>query len=287
MHQPILDSVIRFAQTCDAVIALVLVGSRARADMRADEFSDTDLILIVQNPGDLIHTDGWLNAIGAYHISFTEPTVDGQQERRVLFDGAQDVDFVIMDEAAALQALESGEAANLLSRGYRVLVNKRGFAVPPAALQPAAFAPAGETEFRNTVADFWYHTVWTAKKLLRQELWAAKFCVDGYMKQKLLWMIEQHERLARRSGVDTWYTGRFIDRWADPAVLSALRHTFAHYDQADIANALLETMKLFRRLALETAGAAGFAYPAHADEYASDWVCERLEPLLPTKTEGE
>lgn len=287
MQQSILDAVIRFAQSCDAVTALILIGSQARTDMKADEFSDTDLILVVQNPDDLIGSDSWLKEIGGHHISFTEPTVDGQTERRVLFDGAQDVDFVIIHEDAAKSALETGEAAHILGRGYRVLVDKRGFTVPPAVQPPETFAPANEAVFRNTVNDLWYHTVWAAKKLLRQELWAAKFCVDGYMKWKLLWMIEQQEHLVRRSGSDTWYAGRFIDRWADPDILRDLRHTFAHYDRADIANALLETMKLFRRLALETAEAAGFDYPTHADEYASKWVRERLEPLLPTQYEGE
>ena len=287
MQQSLLDAIIRFAQACDAVTALLLIGSQARTEMKADEFSDTDLIMVVQNPDDFIHADSWLKQIGRYHISFTEPTVDGQMERRVLFDDAQDVDFVIIREDAAKSALETGEAARILNRGYRVLVAKRGFVMPSAGFPPAAFLPADELVFRNTVSDFWFHTVWSAKKLLRQELWAAKFCVDGYMKQKLLWMIEQHEHLVRRSGKDTWYSGRFIDQWAREDIVNGLQNAFAHYDRADIAKALLETMNLFRRVGLETAKAAGFDYPAHADEYASKWVLERLQPLLQTKSKGE
>ncbi|MBN1777076.1 MAG: aminoglycoside 6-adenylyltransferase [Clostridiales bacterium] len=282
MQQALLDAITRFAETSDEVIALILIGSQARADRKADAFSDIDLIMVVKDAKPFIRSDSWLNEIGGFHISFTEPTVDGQTERRVLFDGAQDVDFVIMDEDAAMLALRQGDAAGILGQGYRVLVDKRRVALPERA-PGTAFAPAAEAEFLNTVHDFWYHTVWTAKKLLRGELWAAKFCADGYMKWKLLWMIQQHERAVRKTGGDTWYAGRFIDFWAADDIRSDLKNTFAHYDRADIAAALQETTKLFRRLAREVAQAQGFAYPSHADDYATAWVLEQLESLSAKK----
>jgi len=280
MGQSILDAFVRFAKACDKVRALILVGSQARNENPADEYSDTDLILVANDAAYFVRSASWLQEIGTVHISFTEPTIDGQTERRVLFDGAQDVDIVLMEEDAALAALENGGAVSILSRGYRILVNKSGFRIPPQP--PAApFVPAAKEEYLNTVNDFWYHTVWTAKKLLRRELWSAKFCVDSYMKWKLLWMIEQHEHIVRRSGANTWYRGRFIERWAAADILSDLEACFAHFDPADMAKALLATMDLFRRLATEAAQAAGFPYPADADAYAADWVTAHLAFLLP------
>ena len=284
--QQLLDTIVRYAEANDAVSALILIGSQARDARKADAFSDIDLLLIVQDPEPFIRSDAWLQDISGVHISFTEHTIDGQIERRVLLDGAQDVDFVIIGEQAAAQALERGEAANILRRGYKVLVNKAHFPLPPP-VPPAAFVPAEEAEFQNTVHDFWFHTVWTAKKLLRGEVWAAKFCADGYMKYKLLWMIEQHEHAVRRSGCDTWYGGRFIDSWVDESIRRELETAFAHYTREDIAAALRITMQLFRRLATETADIQGFAYPTHADEYATQWVQEHLEALLrPGKAKG-
>jgi aminoglycoside 6-adenylyltransferase len=287
MRQTLLDAIIRFAETCDAVTALILIGSQARDENKADEFSDTDLILVVTDAGPFLQSDSWLGEIGGYHVSFTEPTIGGQMERRVLFDGAQDVDFVIVGTDAAAQTLKTGDAQQILSRGYKVLAAKRGFAVPPIphAIR-SAFRPAAEAEFGNLVQDFWYHTVWATKKLMRRELWSAKFCVDGYLKQKLLWMIEQHEHLVRHTEQDTWYGGRFIERWADADTLRGLQTAFAHFDPKDIAKALTETMTLFRRLATQVAAACGFIYPAHTDDYATAWVFSRLGPLLEPK-EGE
>lgn len=285
MRQSLLDRIVRFAAESDAVTALILVGSQARTEIPADEYSDTDLLLIASDADLFTRSDAWLREIGDVHISFTEPTIDGQIERRVLFDGAQDVDFVIMLQEAATRALETGDAAFILSRGYRVLVDKAGLGIPPLP-PPAPFKAATEAEFTNTVNDFWYHTVWTAKKLLRKELWTAKFCVDSYMKWKLLWMIEQHAHAISGKPVNTWYGGRFIERWAREDILRDLEHCFAHYEQADMAKALLATMALFRRLAAETAQAAGFPYPAQADAYATEWVQSRLEPLLQAEPAG-
>ena len=282
MQSSPLNAIVQFAETSDQVSVLVLVGSQARTQMKADAYSDIDLIMVVKDADPFIRSDAWLQAIGSVYISFTEHTIDGQMEKRVMFDDAQDVDFVIMNESAALQALKQGDAAGILSRGYRVLVDKLHLAMPQPHLLPA-FTPATEPVFNNMVQDFWFHTVWSTKKLLRGEVWAAKFCVDGYMKQRLLWMIEQHEHIVRKSGGDTWYGGRFIDRWAEENILRDLSQSFAHYDRADIAQALTKTMRLFRRLAVEVADNSGFAYPAHADDYAAAWVGSHLATLVQTK----
>ncbi|HPF86767.1 MAG TPA: aminoglycoside 6-adenylyltransferase [Candidatus Limiplasma sp.] len=279
MQQSLLGRIIQFAAHNDAVSALILVGSRAREENPADAYSDTDLIMVAEDAAYFVASDSWLEEIGNFHISFSEPTVDGQKERRVLFDDAQDVDFVILEKEAAVRALVSGEAAGILANGYRVLVNKTGLQLPPP-VPAAVFIPATEADFCNTVNDFWYHTVWTAKKLLRHELWTAKFCVDMYLKWKLLWIIEQYEHTVRRSGRYTWYRGRFIERWAANDILADLQSTFAHYDPADMAKALIQTMALFRRLSVAVAEASGFAYPAHADEYATKWVLSSLAPLI-------
>jgi len=64
--------------------------------------------------------------------------------------------------------------------------------LPTSEAQPAS--PPAPAEFLNAVNDFWYHAVWTAKKLRRGELWIAMSCLDSYMKRRLLQMIEWHAR---------------------------------------------------------------------------------------------
>ncbi|MBN2390678.1 MAG: aminoglycoside 6-adenylyltransferase, partial [Anaerolineae bacterium] len=159
-------------------------------------------------------------------------------------------------------------------RGVRFLVDKEGFAERlaqiPVELPP--YQPPAESEFLNLVNDFWYHTVWTAKKLRRGELWIGKSCCDDYLKHLLRQMLTWHTHARRGASTDTWMRGRFLEEWADPRAVAALPAIFAHYDAADVWRALLATMELFRWLALEAADALGYTYPSFGEDRAVEVV---------------
>ena len=56
--------------------------------------------------------------------------------------------------------------------------------------------------------------------------------------------------------------------------------------KSDMVSSLTETMNLYRDLALEVSRAYGFTYPAHADEYSTGWVHEKLNMVsMPRKAE--
>jgi aminoglycoside 6-adenylyltransferase len=173
--------------------------------------------------------------------------------------------------------------SDVARRGVKVLVDKDGIAKPLLAAVTEAPMPNPPTrnEFLNLVNDFWYHTVWTAKKLRRGELWTAKGCSDSYMKWRLLQMVEWHTRVKNSFEYDTWHGGRFLEKWADPRILDGLRDAFARYDEDDLWRGLLATMDLFRWVAVETAGMLGHTYPSSADEHATELVkdlsAERLK----------
>jgi aminoglycoside 6-adenylyltransferase len=216
--------------------------------------------------------------IGTPWVTFLESTPDGNgYELRVLFEGGLDVDFCPDSIDRFRQALQGGLSpvdADLLARGVRVLVDKENLSEYLAAveIEPAGTGSPGEPEFLNAVSDFWFHTVWTAKRLRRGEMWRAKYCCDVYLKQLLLQMIEWHARASRGPQIDTWMEGRFLSEWADPRAVDALPAVFAHYDPEDVWRALLATMALFRWLAVEVAELLGYEYPHLGDDRATAWV---------------
>ncbi|MEY8353387.1 aminoglycoside 6-adenylyltransferase [Lachnospiraceae bacterium 54-53] len=280
-NQLLLEAIISYAKETKDICALILIGSQARIEKHADEYSDIDLIMITENPGYFILSDEWLSHIGTPHISFTEPTIAGEQERRVLFDNASDVDFVIVSQEHAQNVIQSKNGLEILNKGYKILVNKINLIIPSLTnLAAPGYSAPSENTFRNVVNDFWYHAVWTTKKLLRKEFWSAKFCMDSYMKQKLLWMIEIYEHIRHGESYNTWYGGRFIDSWAEQDIKDHLCRAFAHYDAADMGTSLIETMNLFRKLAVEVSSAYKFEYPLHADEYSTNWVHKKLTDKL-------
>jgi aminoglycoside 6-adenylyltransferase len=251
----------------DDVRAAMIVGSQARADVRADKWSDLDVALFVDDPERFAVDASWVQEFGTPVLTFMEATAFGDRtERRVLYDGGEDVDFPLL-EASAWQVLAGlPEARALLARGYRVLHDELGLEGALAGVSPpAANGLPNTAELTELASDFWYHALWTARKLRRGEVYTAKGGLDGYLKARLVSLLEWHARAVDPS-VDTWHEGRFLERWADAGALSALELAYAHYDIRDMARALWATIDLFQGVEEETARRLGLELELdHAD----------------------
>jgi aminoglycoside 6-adenylyltransferase len=92
--------------------------------------------------------------------------------------------------------------------------------------------------------------------LRRGEVFTAIQALDGYLKARLVKLLEWHAR-ALDPAAETWHGGRFLERWADPGALAALERAYAHYDLRDVARALWETIDIWQGVEEETARRLG------------------------------
>jgi aminoglycoside 6-adenylyltransferase len=275
----LLDQIISWAQSQQGIRLVALVGSGARIDHPADEWSDIDLVLAAADPQMYLATTGWLADLGEVWFSYQERHFEWQEpiERRVLFAGGQDVDFIVPSVESARQGFAGTFLPEIAARGLRVLLDKDGLQLAlPVMTPPRPVAPPSSFEFAEVVHDFWFHTVWTAKKLRRGELWMAKMCCDDYLKRLLLRMLEWQTR-AEQPDADTWFNGRFLEQWASGVVLEKLRIAFAHYDEGDVWRGLRSTMDLFDQAAQEVARGWGYDYPVENVEQVIGWVESKHE----------
>jgi aminoglycoside 6-adenylyltransferase len=255
----------------------VILGSRARSYIPADSLSDLDLLVLVHDPLIYLSDASWLLIFGKPGLTFVEPTAVGDFcERRVLFEDGRDVDFSLVPAAAIQQLLEQQipvEIADVLRRGFTILVDKDGLAekLTDRRRWPAkADKLPAESSWHETGNDFLYHVVWAAKKARRGELWVAKSSCDGYQKKLLLQLIEWHAKL--KGPRDTWHNGRFLERWADPAVLQELLETFAEYSLADVHRALVANLRFYEKFGREIADAFGYEFPDQAYSFVANQV---------------
>lgn len=270
-YADIKEKLLGYAQKDDDIRAVIAIGSSTRTDIPADEYSDLDLFIITKEPGKWFSGE-YPKLIGKTDISFIEPTLGGGKERRCIYDGDRDVDMIILTPEQFGAALKEGVAGWVMNRGYNVLCDKDGFkALAGKYVKPeVSHREMAEDEFTNIVNDFFFHNIWACKKLLRGELWSAKMCIDGYLKERLLKMIEQY---AMANGTaDVWHDGRFLDRWADDPVREELKSCFAHYDTADCKKALDSTHTLFAKLAADVAEKRGYRYPSEAEACAAEFL---------------
>jgi len=307
-YEQLIDRFIAWAQTQPDIRAAVIVGSQARANRPADEWSDLDIVVFATDPERYLSRTDWLENIGNPCLTFLEATATGDEmERRVLFEDGLDVDFAFFPVIRVrrlvyflrirecfpqllhllpkekVRQITQGVADffDVVRRGVRVLLDKEGMAdlLTLVTGEAPSSRPPTQNEFLEVINDFWYHAVWTVKKLRRGELWTAKFSLDSYMKWRcILRMMEWHAHATNGWNYDTWHGGRFLEQWADPRAVEGLQDAFAHYDEDDIRRALLATMDLFRWLAVETAEKLSYPYPTLADEQATELVGKLLRP---------
>src|SRR5688500_14884664 len=112
-----LEAFVHWAEARDDVRAVVLVGSRARTDPPADEWSDVDLALVVDEPDRYLGDQRWVEAFGRPLLTFLEPTAVGRAfERRVLYESGLDVDIAVFTPAWLELAAEDPDTASVIRR---------------------------------------------------------------------------------------------------------------------------------------------------------------------------
>ena len=291
-YEKIIELFCKWAETRSDIRAAFVLGSKARVDHSADEWSDLDIVFITTNPYEsYLSTVDWISSFGKPLLTLIDTsTASSDKMRVVLYEGMLDVDFVPLNYEDMRKAVDrfnrtirarlDQEALawiwNVYGRGVRVLIDKDGLAgkIGAVAASVKKHPPRRPTqdEFLETVYDFFYHAVFTAKRLRRGELW---FAITNYycrLQRPLLRMIEWHTLAEHGWKHDVWFHGRFLEEWAMPKTVKGLREAFAKYDEDDVKRALLATISLFRRLATETAANLKYSYPAKTDKNITKWI---------------
>lgn len=263
-----LDEVAAWAGAQADVRAVLLVGSQARLDTPADDFSDVDLGLFVDDPERYLGDGTWVRSFGEPLLTLIEPTsVGGFEERRVLFQDGLEVDFSILP--AAIAKAPPAEADAVLGRGFRVVYDDIGLDdLEPAGTPPTS--PPTQAALEQLSNDFWYHLLWGAKKLRRGELLLANQVCNCYLAGLLVELARWRAR-----DRDTWHGYRFFERWAGGEVAEALAPTFAQYEAAEIARALRAKGELFGQLEDDVVQRFRLVEPVDRSE-----VMRRLDGLL-------
>ena len=285
-YEELENAILDWSYSHPDVRAGLVVGSRARQDHPADEWSDLDLILFTLDPAGLASDGSWLEKFGDVWVSWLSINSRGDPEWFALYAGGLKVVIFL---ASIPQG--NGQLVNLpgmmaalpfqdvFARGVRVLFDKSAsssndFAqVAPSMSKQDPLPPLPTSEaFTNAVNGFLIAATRAVKLIQRGELWQAKFQCDCEMKRDLLTMLEWHTLAKNGLEHDTWYDGRFMAEWADPRVLITLPETFATYDLGDLRRALFATMEMYRWLTEETAEQLGYTYSVHADESVTEWI---------------
>ena len=259
---------VAWAHTQPDIRAVLLIGSLARVEHPADQWSDLDLLLLTSDNTPYADPDAaWLSALGDVLVVAVEEANPGDPDVQAVFSdgGKGDFSFITVQnpERPLADLLTELTYQDVLQRGAFILFDRYGEPrtyVPSAP--PPAPTPLTAAEYKQLINHFWLYTHRVAKFTQRGDLWRAIMNLNFRVNANLLTLMEWHAQI---KGRDTWYDGRFMDDWAEPRALELLPQTFAHYNADDLRRALFAAIALFRLLATEIAQHLGYPYLAKQD----------------------
>jgi aminoglycoside 6-adenylyltransferase len=195
----IVSKMVTWGTARDDLRAIIVVGSRAREDHPADEWSDLDVIVMTRRPKLYFAGSDWIAEIETPWLALRAPTVIGGQEIfHVTFEGGTKLDLVVIPSLAfsfAARALETlrrhpsmqtllpktlrarlSELSHLLNRGFRFVLDKDRIAgrLEPGGLAESSPSPPSEEEFLDLVKRFLNEQVSFALKMRRGEFFVTK-----------------------------------------------------------------------------------------------------------------
>lgn len=271
-REELFDKIISWLEDNDEVATAILVGSDARSDHPSDEYSDYDIEIYTDKFEQYAQDESWLSKFGNIWVNVREKTDEGYPTRLVIYEGSLKVDFSLRPVSYLTKLLEKNVLPNYYQEGYRFLVDRSLY---KNKFEQCKFAThindLNPKEFQRIVEEFWFEVWHIAKYLKRNDLWVVKFR-DAGVKEFLLKMIEWNAKSVKGSDLNTWHQGRFIKEWTDVQTWNELDSCFGHFNASDTWKALFSTMKLFRRLAKETAANLKYQYPDEVDKNITDWV---------------
>jgi aminoglycoside 6-adenylyltransferase len=242
-----IDKIITWAKRDSNVEGAIIIGSHARNELPADQWSDLDLMVLVNDVQILLDENDWLDRFGRVICAFNYVTplhfVDWDWSfKRALFDDNRDVDFSILPHARLGEVLSVNK--DIMSQGYAVIYDSNADLLEAqvralvGTIEGEEFKLPSEQELSNDVRDLLYHVIWAFKKIKRHELWVAVSTINGHIKDLLLRLVEIYNVSVSHKTAFITYDGRFLENRTEGEMLDKLGHCLSRYDKVDAITAL-------------------------------------------------
>jgi hypothetical protein len=266
-YQKTVDDIVLWAQGDPNVTGVVLLGSQVRETMPGDEWSDLDALVFARDAAVLTGDPAWLGRFGSIVVTAKE-TVDLSfaglvwHVSRAIYEDGRVVDISVIPYGKLDTALEINREIH--ANGYKVVYDEQGDmlrAKIEASLKDYAEEPEGipaKEQLDGIVNDLLFHVVWVNRKLMRGEVWTAARCVDRYMNDLLLRLVEHYNRAFSKKGGGIRYEGRFLEARTDAALLRELEDCMCAYRARDARAASLRILELVRSLSKDLYGRLGY-----------------------------
>ncbi|MBN1121651.1 MAG: aminoglycoside 6-adenylyltransferase [Anaerolineae bacterium] len=269
----VIQHLLKWAEQRKSVRAVLLTSTRTIPGALLDPFSDYDVILAVTDIHPYFEDRGWLGDFGPVLVVYRDPIrVEHGCERFAYVTQYETdrlkIDFTVLQADWLRRVVELPGLPDELDVGYRMLLDKDTLTV---GLHPPTFkahipTPPTEEAYLELIEVFFHDATYAAKHLWRGDLLPAKQSIDCVLKFKKI-----RQLLEWQMGIDTGWSikagayGKGLKKYVRPEIWTDLEKTYVGADTEENWNALIETIDLFRRVAIMVGEHLGYAYPHDMD----------------------
>ncbi len=252
-----------WAQRNDNIRTVLLTSSRANPHAFTDIFTDYDFEIFVEDLDAFISDDGWLDQFGS--LIKKVALQDGNwRTRLVLYEDGTKIDFQISTSDHIQRLAELTELPTKYDNGFKVLLDKDGFAkkIPAPSYKAYITMKPSEEIYADIINSFWGDTAYVANSLWRDELYFAKYMLDNVIRFNYLQpAIEWYLGVKHDWGINPNKFGRWFKRYLDSETWAELEATYAGAGIEENWEALFRTADLFSRLAQKVGESLCYPYP--------------------------
>ena len=261
------EVLIQWARQQPLVRAMLLTSTRAVPNAPLDIFSDYDVILVVRDVQPFASERAWLEDFGPVLALYRDPletSPEGQHSGNVTqFENGLKIDFTFY-AVPYFQHLTAQQLPDEFDAGYRVLLDKDHLTDELPRPSYAAYIPRppSEEEYQDAIEVSFLEAIYAAKLLWRDDLMAAKFVLDTFMKHEHLRpMLEWHVETENDWAVKTGPYGRGLKKWLRSDLWAELEQTYSGPGRAENWETIYRMVALMGRVAREVGQRMGYPYP--------------------------
>jgi aminoglycoside 6-adenylyltransferase len=256
----------------ESIRAMLLTSTRANPNADIDLFSDYDVILVVADILPYFEDRSWLWNFGEVLVVYRDPIQSlygfGKFACITQYEDGTKIDFTFWPVEILRRVIDNTELPPDLDIGYHVLIDKDDITEGMRLPSYRAYIPSSPTEgeYLEAIEVFFHEATYVAKYLWRDDLMAAKYCLDHVMKmKKLRRMLEWRVECDRNWSLRMKDYGRGLKKVVAPEIWLELENTYVGAGVEENWVALFNTIDLMRKLANDIGSRLGYSYPNDLD----------------------
>ena len=256
--------ILEVAQSHDDILAVVLEGSRGKADTIDDQFQDFDVVFLVESLAPYVEDHQWIDVFGPRIIMQT-PSMMNLYEQSSPDRGSFAFLMLLADHHRIdLTLIEINYLHQLrLDPEYKVLLDKKGILKSNLDLiefRSFDLNTPNQKEFTDCCNEFWWVLTYVGKGLCRDQILYAKHMMEGPVREMFLRMLGWTAGVRHGFPLNPGKAGKLLRKFFPDVEWQAILGTFSDHRPENMWKALFRMMELFHEYAKEVEKMLSFKY---------------------------